>query len=612
MAYLINVKEGVTESTMYQYCSHIVDEMVTWPTAFRAELTNEQKEFLELHENISTIESEEEVADLIDDNGSGSKSITYARYGAPHKRLVAAVPPAGVGDWAAGNGNWGIARHFVDSNTTSCYYRNTRAVTQYNAPQFPFTYNYNYDGEGVDIIMNLASYLNHDDPGFKNSDGTTRLQFFQWNTLEGLGNLPDIPYTNKTQSQYQSYIDNHAEAVAYCACHNEYGVATKANIYVIARLSTASGTTKTAANGHVASSYFYEIARQFHLQKKAGKIPGVDANRPTIYLQSFSYRVANNMAYQGFESIHFRDTEYDPKQGAFGDTGIFGHVSSQGGNHMILPNAMFGSNYLRATDGRWSNATSSFIKDSSLIDSINLMHEAGVHMVTSAGNERNKLCLPDNIDYDNRVTFTNITAPGGYSFAYYTNRVGKTAGTHTIVSGALDNAFGAPELQDLTGGKERMAYFSGRGDRVDCCTAGEMIPLKLYTRGTQYYGSGTSFSCPFLAGMLALVLEKHPTTTPAQLRKYARDFMISTEKLYDPGRAPIESNIDGDIYYFGNENSLMGYSGNITFLDPGIPIDPTTITDTTITSPDSEKAANAKAAKINFSVADINTKLASI
>ena len=56
----------------------------------------------------------------------------------------------------------------------------------------------------------------------------------------------------------------------------------------------------------------------------------------------------------------------------------------------------------------------------------------------------------------------------------------------------------------------------------------------------------------------------------------------------------------------------MGYSGNITFLDPGIPIDPTSITDTTITSPDSEKAANAKAAKINFSVADINTKLASI
>ena len=609
MAYLINVKEGVTESTMYQYCSRIVDEMVTWPTAFRAELTTEQKEFLELHENISTIVSEEEDEQMIQEDGSGSKSITYARYGYPHKYLIAAVPPTGIGDWAAGNGNWGIARHFIDSNTTSCYYR-TSGQTEYNAPQFPFTYNYNYDGEGVDIIMNLASYLNHDDPGFKNSDGTTRLQFFQWNTLEGLGNLPDIPYTAKSQSQYQSYVSNHAEAVAYCACHNDYGVATKANIYVIARNNTANSRWQSS-NGHVTSSYYYEIARQFHLQKKAGKIPGVDANRPTMYLQSFSRRITTDMAVQGISKVKFRGAEYDPKEGALGITGVYGQ-SGDSGHHTLLPIAMYGSNYLRANDAFYGITAGGDIKTGTWNDSINLMHEAGVHMVTSAGNERNKLCLPDNIDYNNGVGVTNITSGADPNFYYYTNRIGQTAGTHTIVSGALGSPFGSSALQDLTGGKERMAYFSSRGDRVDCCTAGEMIPLKLYTKGTQYYGSGTSFSCPFLAGMLALVLEKHPTTTPAQLRKYARDFMISSEKLYDSGRAPIESNIDGDIHYFSNENSLMGYSGNITFLDPGIPIDPTSITDTTITSPDSEKAANAKAAKINFSVADINTKLASI
>jgi len=105
-----------------------------------------------------------------------------------------------------------------------------------------------------------------------------------------------------------------------------------------------------------------------------------------------------------------------------------------------------------------------------------------------------------------------------------------------------------------------------------------------------------------------MVLQKYPNTTQAQARKYFRDYAIGTDKLYDASKPPISDGGDyGDPDYFTNLG-LCGYSGNILYLDPAMSFDPSTITDTTIT-PSTETLTTSK---INFTIAEINAKLASI
>ena len=108
--------------------------------------------------------------------------------------------------------------------------------------------------------------------------------------------------------------------------------------------------------------------------------------------------------------------------------------------------------------------------------------------------------------------------------------------------------------------------------------------------------------------MACLVLQKYPTTTPAQMRKFFREHAISSEKLFDSNRKPLENtNEFGDSTYFDDVFGLQGYSGNIAYLDPLLPFDPSTITDTTVVSTEPTISG-----RLNFSISEINTKLASI
>ena len=108
--------------------------------------------------------------------------------------------------------------------------------------------------------------------------------------------------------------------------------------------------------------------------------------------------------------------------------------------------------------------------------------------------------------------------------------------------------------------------------------------------------------------MAACVLGKYPTTTPAQLRKYFRDHAVGTETLYDSGTRPTPSVNSGDASYYEDALGLRGYSGKIAYLDPALVFNPSTISNTSITSTETVSTSN----KINFTVSQINTKLASI
>jgi hypothetical protein len=124
----------------------------------------------------------------------------------------------------------------------------------------------------------------------------------------------------------------------------------------------------------------------------------------------------------------------------------------------------------------------------------------------------------------------------------------------------------------------------------------------------EYEADGTSFASPNLGGMAACVLGKYPTTTPAQLRKYFRDHAVGTDTLYDTGTQPMPSSNAGDSPYYSDTLGLRGYSGKIAYLDPNLTINPSEILDTSITSTETVSSNN----KINYTIAQINTKLGSI
>jgi subtilisin family serine protease len=239
------------------------------------------------------------------------------------------------------------------------------------------------------------------------------------------------------------------------------------------------------------------------------------------------------------------------------------------------------------------------------------MSAAGVHHVSAAGNFNNTIVLPDNIDFNNGalshfpilVGSNDGSAPQPYIFVPLCRDDLHLAGD-TIVCAALGSQF---SVDSGLNNKETLASFSNRGDRIDACAAGDNIYMDLYTNG-EYEATGTSFASPNIGGMAACVLGKYPATTPAQLRKYFRDHAVGTDTLYDSGTQPMPTSPSGDAPYYSDPLGLRGYSGKIAYLDPNLSFNPSTISDTSITSTQTVSASN----KINFTVSQINTKLASI
>jgi subtilisin family serine protease len=81
-----------------------------------------------------------------------------------------------------------------------------------------------------------------------------------------------------------------------------------------------------------------------------------------------------------------------------------------------------------------------------------------------------------------------------------------------------------------------MADFSGRelhGQDLDVLASGFLVPSPASQYGGVEYGwfSGTSAAAPHVAGVAALMLQKNPTLTPAQIE----DIMETTASPLPPG-----------------------------------------------------------------------------
>lgn len=564
--YELRLKDNITKDYIASLSESVVHSVPSNDKLMIVNLTDLQYQRLLDRDLVDGIMSTEEHDARIEN--ADVRSVSYYRH-----------DPHAYSDWPDvdfnAQGNWGLIRHTNDTNNTSF------------DQQITTDYTYNYTGIGVDLIVLAADtfYIGEQDSELRNSNGESKVKQFQWNTLPGLESLPDIDYND---------IDGlpsnvkHAEAVTKIAAGNTYGWAPGVNIYIVPREKFLP-------------TFWHECARVFHNEKKAGNITGVPSDRPTVLLSAYTYSKQFNERFM--YSVKFRGQEETRRYGNNDISSINSDKALPGyGIKRIFVSPGIDSNvYARADD----------------------VTSAGIINVVAAGNSNSKQCLPGNIDYNNY--YKRYDSRGGIqevsSTEYYYNRPQPTAGANgltspTISCAALASHFGFNTT--IHGTSELLAEFSDKGNRIDCCAAGNNIPLKL--AGTldetdiengdreNFLANGTSFASPQIAGMACLVLQKYPTTTPMQMRKYFRDHAISSEKLYDTGLAPLSNtNHFGDSVYFDSTHGLQGYSGNIAYLDPDLTFDPTTISDTSIAN--AEVTAEGR---LNFTIDEINTKLGSL
>ncbi len=562
-------------------------------------------------------------------------------------------------------GNWGLIRHTSDSNPfTTMPDTNSTSLSSYT-----YTYDDSHgQGEDVDIIFITSRMIYTGNTEYQNSDGTSRIQQYQWNTLNNrpttlkdvtfiiakpttdriqvnvlgshglsvgdsitlsgvatapvvsgsdtyipsgspdingtytvtaLGghngasptnqflvtksmddslttsniggtqldliyyfnhnasvftNVPKVPCPFGETINYSTTADrsSHSELVVKCACANNYGAASKANIYIIPRDQLGNDST-----------VFWALPKLFHQQK--------GNSRPTLVINSFG----DNEEFENLKYIDFRGNRHRTLNG--GRSLGSATSGSQNSSHETGFHNHDQYRHYRAADTAL----------------INEMTAAGVHHVVSAGNAKHKLDVSGGIDYNNALLKSDNV---GAAFSSYYNRATYDT-NHSITVGNLNSWFndGNNTISDTIPFKEVCPYegeftnpTSNRGARVDCYVAGTKIITKIPNPSTHtalgnVVQDGTSFSCPILGGLAALVLSKYPTTTPAQLRKYFRDVAVSSVTLSDKVVQPDNSKGDyGDRDYM-HHNTSQNSNLKITYVNPALNYDTSQISDTTIT-----------------------------
>jgi len=275
---------------------------------------------------------------------------------------------------------------------------------------------------------------------------------------------------------------------------------------------------------------YFDIMKIFHTHKPVNPLYGTQD--PTISSNSWGFRVAPDSIY---DVTNFRGTDY-PFASLFAATNNFRVIRQNG-------------------DGRVKH----YPKPNSLFTSSNECADAGVIIVTAAGNDSQQQVTPDHPNWNNfhwtdtgaTIEDTNIAELGNYFQAYAsTNRpgwpqcIGPTDDNRfkAINIGALDNDWGEGTT---VGSQDNKAYYSDCGPAIDCYapadgTLGAAAPADTSSIVNRFdntyegltadggsaedtYFNGTSAACPVACGFFATLLEHNRGWDWSDIKNYCRN-----------------------------------------------------------------------------------------
>ena len=243
--------------------------------------------------------------------------------------------------------NWGLIRHSNNANPFTSLTLEGEALQN-------FTYTFddtNGQGENVDIIFSTKGMIYTDNAGYK-TNGVSRIQQFDWRTLTN-GFNTDVDYSTS------AYRSTHSEQVIACACHNDYGAATKANIYIMPDSQGFNALNR------------WTLAKLFHQQK--------GNSNPTVVVRSAGYQLTTTQT----KFYKFRGTTYRTINGGY----PFQQQEASGEHY---PGFNVGT-AIRIKSPAYELA---LVKE---------MTDAGVHHFSSAGNTGGKLEVSGGVDDGNQI-----------------------------------------------------------------------------------------------------------------------------------------------------------------------------------------------------------------
>lgn len=355
------------------------------------------------------------------------------------------------------------------------------------------TVNLKYTGKNVDIVILDLGSIDPNHPEFAlNVDGTGGSRVKSYNWLQWSQTLGYGQNTTYDPGSYNTYDSNHAAHCAGIASGNTNGWARSSNIYSLNYLQLPGGTSNGLAQA-------FDYIAQFHINK--------NNTNPTIVSCSVVWMFTEKK-YTDITSVTYRGTTYTPAD--FSTTSFTEELLQTVG---ILD--IYGSGSITITQ-----------RNNTVDAAVKRCIDAGVTVVSVAGNFSSYIDVPNGIDYDNYFTDT-----AGYTHYYHR---GTSPGTTdgVICVGAIDSTV-----------SEVKAYYSGNGPRVDIFAPGTDIMSSMNTvkgvysqslgsslpnvpdpRNNNYYlgkDSGTSMACPQVVGSIACLLEKFGLGyTPQQIKSY--------------------------------------------------------------------------------------------
>ena len=435
---------------------------------------------------------------------------------------------------------WGFTRHLSSTNVFETSAFNGQIT-------FPFT------GDGVDIIIQEGMF-NHTLSEFNDSNGNSRFVKYQW----------DQHFVESFPINYDEplYFSDHATHVAGTAAGLTYGWAKDARLYSCPTWTTQKAINAGLPYNHLEQIYWFDAIKKFHEAKIAAGI-----NRPTVVNASWGQR----NYYTPITKINFRgELIDDPENFVSYPYGMaMGSDAEASKKNKITRFGLMGR-----TDGKIADSSNQFFKDG-----VKSMTDAGIFYIKSAGNGLNKIDEPGGVDFNNYMMTGSATdlSPTLMHIEFnkrrpvFYNRPNSNSSDGTVVVGNLnnrfywdsENPFSPPEYNgvfDLTAvnpNDEIISDSSERGPGVDILAAGSKI-ISVLSDGLSGVYSGTSMASPQIAGMTALLLEKWGNFRPKQLKKYWREYGISSSEIADLSLTPFISFLSaGDPNHFGYQKRAL-------------------------------------------------------